>query len=233
MRNPTWLEQEDDWHVLLTFLPVGWQIKAKELGALWRCRKFENVDLLLWIFLIYLVDGCSLRETAVKAKLSNIASISDVALLKRLNASGEWFRWMAVEVMERWISKEPVSLFGKNLSIRIIDGTTVQEPGSTGSTWRIHYSIGLLFLQCDEVLVTSPEEGESFKRFKVHPRDLFLGDRGFAHRAGIHHVVKGGGEVLVRMNLTNLPLVNEKEVSVALLPHLRTLTKTKLKDWKV
>jgi len=233
MKKPTWLEEDDDWHVLLTFLPVGWQIKAKELGALRRCRKFENVDPLLRILLIHLADGCSLRETAVRAKLGNIASISDVALLKRLNASGEWFRWMAVGVMERWISKESVSLFGEGLSIRIIDGTTVQEPGSTGSTWRIHYSIGLPSLQCDEVLVTSPEEGESFKRFKVHPGDLFLGDRGFAHRAGIHHVVKGGGQVLVRMNLTNLPLVNEKEVSFPLLRHLRTLTKTKLGDWKV
>ena len=125
MKKPTWLEEDDDWHVLLTFLPVGWQIKAKELGALRRCRKFENVDPLLRILLIHLADGCSLRETAVRAKLGNIASISDVALLKRLNASGEWFRWMAVGVMERWISKESVSLFGEGLSIRIIDGTTV------------------------------------------------------------------------------------------------------------
>jgi hypothetical protein len=233
MTKATWLGQEDDWHVLLTFLPVGWQSKAKELGALRRCRKFENVDPLLRVLLIHLADGCSLRETAVRAKLGNIASISDVALLKRLNASGEWFRWMAVGLMERWISREPVSLLGNHLRVRIIDGTTVQEPGSTGSTWRIHYSIGLPSLQCDEVLVTSPEEGETFKRFQVHQGDLFLGDRGFAHRAGIHHVIQGGGEVLVRMNLTNLPLVNEKEVPFPLLAHLRALTKTKLGDWKV
>jgi hypothetical protein len=191
------------------------------------------VDPLLRVLLIHLADGCSLRETAVRAKLGNIASISDVALLKRLNASGEWFRWMAVGLMERWISREPVSLLGNHLRVRIIDGTTVQEPGSTGSTWRIHYSIGLPSLQCDEVLVTSPEEGETFKRFQVHQGDLFLGDRGFAHRAGIHHVIQGGGEVLVRMNLTNLPLVNEKEVPFPLLAHLRALTKTKLGDWKV
>ncbi len=233
MEKPTWLEQEDDWHVLLTFLPFGWQSKAKELGALRRCRKFDNVDPLLRILLIHLADGCSLRETAVRAKIGNIASISDVALLKRLNASGEWFRWMAVDVMKRWISEEPVCLFGNDFSMRIIDGTTVQEPGSTGSTWRIHYSIGLPSLQCDEVLVTSPEEGESFKHFQVHRGDLFLADRGFAHRAGIHHVVKGGGEVLVRMNLTNVPLVNEKGVSFPLLARLRTLTKTTLGDWDV
>lgn len=35
------------------------------------------------------------------------------------------------------------------------------------------------------------------------------------------------------MNLTNLPVVTEKEVPFPLLSHLRTLTKTKLGDWKV
>jgi hypothetical protein len=233
MKNPTWLEEEDDWHVLLTFLPVGWQSKVKELGALQRVRKFESVETLLRILLIHLADGCSLRETAVRAKQGNIASISDVALLKRLKASGEWFRWMAAGVMERWLDKEPAAIFAQNLRMRIIDGTTVQEPGSTGSTWRIHYSIGFPSLRCDEVLVTSPDEGETFKRFHVHPGDLFLGDRGYSNRPGIEHVLKGKGEVLVRMNLANLPLTNEKGNPFPLLAHLRRLTKTELGDWDV
>jgi hypothetical protein len=233
MEEPKWLEQEDDWQVLLTFLPDGWQGKAKELGALRRCRKFENPETLLRMLLIHLADGCSLRETAVRARYGNIASVSDVALLKRLKASGEWFRWMAVGVMERWVEKPPAAIFGNDLRIRITDGTTVQEPGATGSTWRIHYSIGLPSLQCDEVYVTSPEVGESFCRFTVRPGDLFLGDRGFANRAGVHHVVKGGGQVLVRINLTNLPLVDKKGLPFPLLEYLRTLTKTKLGDWNV
>src|SRR3989304_19574 len=233
MKNLKWLDQEDDWQVLTGFLPTGWQTKAKELGALRRCRKFDNAETLLRILLIHLADGCSLRETVVRAKQGNIASISDVALLKRLKTSGEWFRWMAVGVMGQWIEKQPAAIFGKELRIRVIDGSTIQEPGSTGSTWRIHYSIGLPSLQCDEVYVTSPEIGESFEQFTVHPGDLFLGDRNFGRRADVRHVVQGRGEVLVRINLTNLPLVDKKGNSFPLLRHLRTLTKTKLGDWEV
>ena len=233
MKKLTWLDQEDDWQVLMTFLPPGWQAKAKELGALLRCRVFENAENLLRTLLIHLAEGCSLRETAVRAKHGHIVSVSDVALLKRLNASGEWFRWMAVGVMERWIEKQPEAIFGKTLRIRLIDGSTIQEPGSTGSTWRLHYSIGLPSLRCDEVYVTSPEEGESFERFRVHPGDLFIGDRNFGRRADVKHVVQGGGQVLVRINLTNLPLVNKDGAPFPLLNRLRTLTKTKLGDWDV
>lgn len=227
------LSQGDDWHVVLSFLPDGWEEKARELGALVRCRKFANAESLLRTLLIHLADGCSLRETAVRAQYGEVASISDVALLKRLRASGEWLRWMAVETMANWVEKQPSAIFGSDFNIRIIDGTTVQEPGSTGSTWRIHYSICLPSLRCDEVHVTDPKVGESFKRFTVHQSDLFLGDRGFALRTGIAHVLSGGGNVLVRINLTNPPLVGSDGTPFPLLAQLRTLTGTKVGDWDV
>lgn len=148
------LDQEHDWPYLLTFLPSDWKEKAKELGALLRCRNFSDAEPLLRTLLIHLADGCSLRETATRARRGNIVSISDVALLKRLKASGEWLRWMAEQLMKRWIEKQPSSIFDKDINIRIIDGSTIQEPGSTGSTWKIHYSICLPSLHCDEVYVT-------------------------------------------------------------------------------
>jgi hypothetical protein len=224
---------EDDWDVLASFFPDGWKEKAKELGALLRCRKFLDAESLLRTLLIHLAEGCSLRETAVRAKKGDIVSISDVALLKRLKASGEWFRWMASQVMNTWMPKQPSAFFGKGLNIRIVDGSTIQEPGATGSTWRIHYSIQMPSLQCDEVLITSPKIGETLKRFTVHPGDLFLGDRGFAHRAGISHVVGGGGDVILRLNLTNVPLIKKNGRPFPLLSRLRTLTGVKLGNWDV
>jgi hypothetical protein len=32
---------------------------------------------------------------------------------------------------------------------------------------------------------------------------LLIGDRGLAHRKGIRHVLAGGGDVIVRLNLTS------------------------------
>lgn len=76
MENLQWLDEEDDWQVVTKFLPMGWQAGARKLGALKRCRKFENAEVLLRILLIHLAGGCSLRETAVRAKQGNIATIS-------------------------------------------------------------------------------------------------------------------------------------------------------------
>jgi len=233
MENIKSLGRSEDWDTLVKFFPGEWEEKAKELGSLRRCRRFSGAGALLRTLLIHLADGCSLRETVVRAKQGGLASISDVALLKRLKASGEWLRWMAAQTMANWVDKQPSEALGSNLNIRVIDGTTVQEPGSTGSTWRIHYSICLPSLRCDEVQVTSPKVGESFKRFTAHPGDLFLGDRGFAHRAGISHVVDAGGHVLVRINLTNLPLVGADGKPFPLLAHLRTLAGAQTGDWDV
>lgn len=226
-------EQGEDWQFLLTFLPPGWQEKARELGAVQRYRRFENPEALLRTLLIHLATGCSLRETAARAKQGHITQVSDVALLKRLKAAGDWLRWMAAGVMQTWVTKRPEAIFGEKLRIRIIDGSTIQEPGSTGSNWRLHYSILLPSLQCNEVRVTSPKTGESFQRYLVQPGDLFLGDRGYARREAIFYVLQGGGQVLVRTNLVNLPLVMEPGVPFPLLEHLRTLTGTELGDWEV
>jgi len=78
MENLQWLDEEDDWHVLMKFLPMGWQTEARDLGALKRCRKFENAETLLRTLFIHLASGCSLRETVVRARQGNITSISDV-----------------------------------------------------------------------------------------------------------------------------------------------------------
>ena len=224
---------EDNWAVLRSFLPVDWEGKAKELGALKRCRKFDGADALLRTLLIHLADGCSLRETVVRAKQGGIASISDVALLKRVKAAGEWLRWMAEQLMDSWAHPRIYGVLGHEMRIRIIDGSTVQEPGSTGTSWRIHYSLGFPSLNCDEVHITAPNIGESFKLFSVNRGDLFLGDRGYANRGNVNHVVKGGGEVLIRINLTTLPVVDPLGASFPILERLRTLSGTKLGDWDV
>lgn len=233
MQTHRLIEQEEDWNVLLSYLPAGWQRKARELGAFQRSsRKFSPVALLR-LLLIHLADGRSLRETVAIAKLSEIIDVSDVALLKRLKASAEWFRWMSSELMKTWIVKQPADIYGTRYRLRIIDGSTVQEPGATGSNWRIHYSINLSTLQCEEVYVTEPEIGETFKQFIVSPDDLFIGDRGFGNRNSIRHVVDNKGAVLVRINASNLPMDDPSGNKFELLPHLRTIKRMEVGDWDV
>jgi hypothetical protein len=222
----------DDWEVVLRVLPAGWQEKARELGALRRCREFPDAAMLLRVLLIHLAEGCSLRETAVRAAEGQLVQVSDVALLKRLKLSGEWFRWMGEQLIGRWITPRPVRpLLRQDLRVRLVDGSTVSEPGATGSTWRLHYSVHPPSLACDQVHVTDISIGESLSRFGVMAGDVLIADRGFANRNGVRHVHRHGGAVIVRLNLTNLPLNDEKNRPFVLLRRLRRLRTGQLGDW--
>ena len=224
---------QDEWSTVVRFLPDGWRIKAKESGALKRMRNFRDSDTLLRILLIHLLDGCSLRETAVRASIGGLAQISDVALLKRLNSSGEWFRWMSEGLMRNWVEKQPLDIFSMGCVIKVIDATHVSEPGSTGSDWRIHYAINLLSLRCEELKVTDSHIGETFRNFSVDPASILIGDRGYYNRPGIEYVASRGGHVLVRMNLNNTPLFNSDGKRVNILQKLRTLKGLTIGDWPV
>lgn len=221
----------DDWEVIERLLPAGWESKAKETGSLRRCRGFPDAGRLLRVLMIHLVDGCSLRETAVRAAQGNLAKVSDVALLKVLRRCQEWFRWMGQGLMQRWLTQ--LELVGSGKRIRVVDGSMISEPGSTGSNWRLHYSATLPSLYCDEVIVTGPKIGESFLRFTVQRGDLLIGDRGLAHRRGIRHVLDAGADVIVRLNLTCVPLVDHRGQRFSLLSHLRRLRGIKVGDWPV
>ena len=223
-----------DFECLLTFLPPGWQAKAKELGALRRCRKVQDAATLLRVLLIHLADGCSLRTTAALVREGGIADLSDVAIMNRLRCSGEWFRWMSSGLMERWVVRQPGAVFPGRWNVRVIDATRVKEPGPTGSSWCIHYSVGLPSLRCDELSVKDPQgNGETFRWFTVRPGDLLMGDRAYGVAPGIEHVVRGGGDVLVRFSWTNLELWSSPKRRFNLLGHLRTLHGTRVGDWRV
>jgi hypothetical protein len=225
-----WIE---DFQVVDAVLPQGWREQARVQGALRRCRGFAGAEPLLRVLLIHLVQGWSLRETSVWAREAGLARVSDVALWKRLRAAGEWLRWMSGELMRSWIDRQPEEVLGRAWRVRIIDGTTVQEPGSTQTDWRVHYAIALPELRCEEVFVTDSSQGESFALFRVGRGELFVGDRGYATAANVRHVAEGGGAVLVRMNLTNLPLLDARGRPFPLLRRLRSLSGTRLGDWPV
>jgi hypothetical protein len=228
------LSIESDYDYLVSFLPPGWREKAKELGALRRCRKIPNADTLLRVLLLHLAEGCSLRETSALARRGGLADLSDVAIMDRLRMSSEWFRWMNEQIMHVWVERQPMAVFGTRWNIRIVDGTRVCEPGPTGSSWQIHYSIGIPSLACDE-LAASPngELGETFKRFTVRPGDLLIGDRAYGVRPGIFHVVQAGGDVLVRFAMDNLPLHTRMGKPFDLLKRLRALGPREIADWPV
>ena len=224
---------DENWKFLLQFLPQGWEQKAKELGALTRQRKIMSAEILLRILLIHLADSCSMRETVVLAKEAKLADISDVALFKRLKASAEWLRWISVNLAEKvhGIVKKPSWL--EEFNVRIVDASTITEPGSTGSDWRLHYSIELFGLSCDHFQITDQKVGETFRNFPIKKGDLLIGDRGYGSIAGINYVIENDGDFLVRIRNKAFKLLKNENEEFCLLENSRKLDYGEIGDFDV
>lgn len=220
-----------NWKLLLGFLPENWESLGRESGALLRIRGFPDAESLLRTLLVYLVEGKSLKHTALRAKSAGLASVSSVAIWKRMKQSGEWFRLMNEALLAVWCRRESFETFLAGRRIRLVDGTTVSEPGKTGSCWRIHYSIDLATLRCDYVRIFEKASGETFRRFEIAQGDVLIGDRVYANRPGIQHVISHGGDVIVRLPYTNVPLADNAGSPVSILKYLRALDTGDIGEW--
>lgn len=220
-----------DWDVVTQMLPAQWETKAVELGAVQRLRGFDSVGSLLRVLLIHLAEGCSLRETAVRASAGGLCKVSDVALLKRLRGCAAWFEWMAREMAQSMALPVAAQALLPGRRVRLVDGSTVSEPGATGSTWRLHYALNLHTLSCDEVHVTDTGVGESLRHFDIRAGDVIMADRGFAKQPGLRYAVERKADVVLRASLTNLPLRDQRGRALQLLPRLRKLAIAEAADW--
>lgn len=224
---------DQEWAILAGFLPPGWQELARSCGALRRARKVRDPETLLRLILLHVGAGLSLRQAAARAKRTGLASISDVALLKRLRGASRWLQVLAEQMFARSPFRRPLGEVPSGRRIRVVDATNVSEPGSTGTDWRIHYVLELPTLECDFFELTDISGGETYKRLPVSPGDIILGDRGYCHRQGVAQVVDAGGDVVVRFNCTMFPLADAAGKPLALLPLLRALEDHEPGEWNV
>ena len=199
-------EPQEDWELLLSFLPRNWQELAAQHGALKGLRKNKSAEHLMRVLLLHFGCGHSLQETVVRARQAGLAELSAVALWKRLKKSKDWLHALCGELFrERGV--ELAANGGPPM--RAIDATTIKEPGKTGSLWRLHYSVRLPSLACDYFELTATEgvcTGESLSRIPVQPGDYLLADRGDSTAAGLGRVDAAGGLVTVRVNPGGAPL---------------------------
>ena len=226
---------QENWKTLLSLFPPQWSERAVESGALERLRGFSSAEALLRTLLLHIASGFSLRETAVQAKLADLADVSDVALLKRLRNSEAWLRSLCVDLLrENGIA---LATHGGVKRLRIVDGTIVKEPGKTGSQWRILYSLQLPSLSCDffEIsAVTGKGTGESFRRVPIGAQELVLGDAGYWSIAGIEFVRSRKANVLVRVNPQAFVAYGPRGHRVRLLSRLHTIRQPgEMGEWAI
>ena len=222
-----------EWSIITGFLPPDWRELARTTGALKREREIRDPGTLLLLIMLHVGAGLSMRQTAARAERAGLARISDVSLRSRVRNAGPWLRTLAQRIFAASPHRGALSTTLEGRQVRVVDATTVSEPGSTGTDWRVHYSLKLSSLECDFFEVTDPSGGETYSRLPVQPGDVILGDRGYSHREGVAHVVDGGGDVVVRLNTGAFPLRDSQGAGFHVLDSLRTLPEHEPGEWPV
>ena len=219
---------DEDWDLLKSFFPTNWRDLARSSGALKELRQDKSEENYLRILLMHLGCGFSMRETVVRAQHADLAQLSDVAFLKRLRKSKDWlFELCGALFAEREMRPEVSAT--RTMRLRLLDATTIKEPGPTGSLWRVHYSFQWPTMICDYFKVTGSEgrgTGESLQQFPINPGDFVMVDRGYCHANGIHFVAEQKAWVTVRLNPHGIILQNTNGSAFDLQSKLKPIQKT-------
>ena len=223
----------EEWRILTTFLPEFWEELAWTTGALERSRKISDPDTLLLLIMIHAAGNLSLRQTTARAEQKGVVSISPPSLSYRLQKSEKWLQELARRMYTESRHDSPVTQTVPDHQLRVVDATNLQEYGSTGTDWRLHYVLQLPSLECDFFELTDDTGGETYDRVPVEPSDIILGDRGYAHREGVAAVVENDADVVVRLPWNNFPLDEPNGDSFTLFEHLRSLSGFTPQEWPV
>lgn len=195
----------DEWPYVLSLLPADLAQSAVALAAFRRRREVRSAADLLRLALVYALGDLSLRQTAAWASLAGVAELSDVALLKRLRGASDWLGHLVLQ----FLSERGLTTDVPALRVRVVDASSLAEPGSQAADWRLHLGLDLGRQQITTVELTDPSGGEQLQRHPAGPGEVLLADRGYAHREGVAGVLAAGGQVVVRLAWRGFPLESQ------------------------
>lgn len=198
----------------------------------------KDAETLLRVLFLHTCGGLSLEQATLRAAELGLADISAVALFKRLKASGLWLEELCKALLEKRTDDHPFQWPLKGRNFRAFDASDIREPGATGSSWKLHYSITLPGLRCDQATFTDREHGERLQNFTINPGDVILADRAYGKRGQIAYVMDAGADAVIRLHPPAFPACEQEQddqtdLPVKWLEKLKTLPSTGAAEWTV
>jgi len=190
---------------LLQDLPPETEALAREFKAFTRARKIKTPGQLLRAVLLFSALDFSEREVATNLVLVNpeMGGLTDEAVHQRLAACQPWLQ----ALLPRLLRAQAWPALPAGLRLIVIDATSLAAPGQHRATHRLHVVMDLVSLQLIEVKVTDYQTGETLKNFRFAPGEVVVCDRGYSKRSSVEAVLGAGGEIIVRYNAANFPLL--------------------------
>jgi hypothetical protein len=223
----------EGWGILRQWLPTDLNEAARHYGFFERARGLQDAECWLRLIMMHVCGGLSLEQTVMRARELGLAQVSTVALFKRLRKAQRWLESITAHLLKAQQKQLGRFKWPYPYRLRVIDATDIQEPGSTGTSLRLHYSIRLPELTCEHYELTDASGGEKLGRYQFQPGELVLVDRGYSHRSGVAHLLGAGAHVVGRWNPGGFPLEELHGHRFDPLPRLRALTDQEVGEWQV
>ena len=182
---------DEQWQVLLHFLPAGWQDAVWTYGAIKRRWVIDSAEALLRLIFVYAWNDWSLRIIAVWAGRIGIGEMLGCGGAKPLAPIARVARSPAQPGLPRTGHGTTVK---SRFRLVLTDGSTIQRPGSTGTTWRLHGQWNLGTSRWEHVVHGS----ESFTRLHLQPHDVVLRGRNYAKPKALAWIVDQEADVVAR-----------------------------------
>jgi len=185
---------------VLERLVPGWEGRAQEYKAFERRREVRSAGDLLRLVLGAAVQGWGQPLVASWAALVGIGQLSGEAVGKRVRKARAW---LSAEVglllrREAWA--------GRSVRVRLVDATTIREPGGGGAEWRAHALVDLEAGALCGLEITDRHGAESLLRQPIEPGEIAVADRVHGRRTDFGQLLGRGTDLVVRIGWQNLPL---------------------------
>jgi Transposase DDE domain len=180
---------------LLQDLPSETVQMARTFKAFVRAKKVKTPAQLLRVVFLYCGLDKSLREVA-GTFTALYASITAQAVAERLRACGPWVQ----ALLRQMFPMATVESLPAGRRFVVLDASSIQAPGATGTDHRLHIAMDLVSLQFLEVLVSDVHTGETLKHFTFAPGDIAVADRGYAQCQGMSAALQQGADLIVRLH---------------------------------
>jgi hypothetical protein len=203
---------DSDWLEVLNLLPVDLDLEqlARETKALLRRREISHAADLLRLGLAHGPGGMSLPQAAVWAELNGICELSAEALNQRLHRSAAFFDAITRRLLKDRAPVRATPWLGRCL--RLHDSSSLRQPGSKGTNWRIHAVYDLAGGRFTHLELTDEKGAETLTRAPAAKGAITIADRGYAHANDWAAFLEKAGEdaedFIVRIGWNSLRLQN-------------------------
>jgi hypothetical protein len=223
--SPIW----EAWSELSARLPADLDLDelARSSRAIQRQRCEHGINdgaSLLRLSLARGPGGMSLQETAAWAHLNGVAEVVAQSLNERLHRATSFLALLTHHLLA---GRRLRSRLWSGRCLRIADGSSLSQPGSKGTDWRLHAVYDLGQGGFTHLELTDRQGAESLLRCEPAAGEVLIADRGYARARELRACLDRSGpqarDFIVRIGWRALALRDPQGASFDLIGHLQAI----------